>query len=110
VIEAWLRAFLVTAAVELLVAVPLLGRSRPAARRAAAVLLGQLATHPLVWFVWPSLGLGRTAFLVVAESWAFVIELATYRLVFPDLPTRRAAASSALANGASLAVGLLFRG
>jgi hypothetical protein len=86
--------------------VPLLRRSgSPAPRRAAAVALGQLATHPLVWFVWPALGLPRLPFLLLAESWAVAGELVVYRLAFPSLSWARALAVSALANGVSFAVG-----
>jgi hypothetical protein len=105
----WARYFALTLTVELLVAVPLLGKSYPLARRAAAVLFAQLVSHPVVWFVIPAFGLGRTAFLLVAETWAVAIELALYRLVFPELAWTRAAAVSAIANGASVVVGTLVR-
>jgi hypothetical protein len=105
----WARFFAFTLGVEMLVAVPLLGRAQRPVRRCAAVLFAQLATHPLVWFALPELHLGRLPFLVVAESFAVVVELALYRLVFPELSWSRALAISALANGASTAVGTLLR-
>jgi hypothetical protein len=105
---AWLRAFLLTASIELVVLIPLLGKDHRFVRRAAAVLLGQLASHPLVWFVWPALGFSRPGYLALAESWAVVVEWLTYRLVFPSLSWSRALAISALANGASLAAGTLL--
>jgi hypothetical protein len=105
----WARVFALTLAVEMVVAVPLLGREQRLARRSAAVLFAQLATHPLVWFVLPELRLGRLPFLVLAESWAVVAELTLYRLVFPALSWSRALAVSALANGASAALGTFLR-
>jgi hypothetical protein len=109
VVSEWARYFAITLCVELLVAVPLLGRPERLLRRVAAVTLAQLTTHPGVWFILPELRMGRTPYLIVAESGAVLIEFLFYRLVFSKLPWSRALAVSALANGASLAVGTLLR-
>lgn len=109
-VAAWFRFFLLTTAIELLIAVPLLGKERGNVRRVGAVLLGQLASHPLVWFVWPAFGLSRPLYLLLAESWAVLVEWLTYCLVFEKLSWQRALAASALSNAASLAVGTLLRG
>jgi hypothetical protein len=61
-----------------------------------------------VWFIFPELHLPRPAFLLVAETWAVVIEAAIYRFVLPGLSWRRAALVSAIANGASVLAGLLL--
>ena len=105
-LRAWLIAFIVTVTSELVVAVPLLapGGSRP--RRLAAVCLAQMATHPSVWFIWPLLGLPRPLFLVLAEGFAVLAEALIYRFSFPRLVWSRCFAASALANGASVLVGL----
>jgi len=108
-VTAWFRAFLVTSAVELAVAVPLLGRPRSTGRRIFAVLLAQLASHPSVWFIWPAFGFSRPVYLGLAESFAVLIEFALYRLVFPEIASTRALAISALSNGASLALGSFLR-
>jgi hypothetical protein len=103
----WLRAFGLTLIVELPIAAPLLAAVEPRrARRIAVVALANLATHPLVWFLFPGLALGRGARLALSEAWAFLVELAIYLLVWPALQFRRAALTSLLANGASFAVGL----
>ena len=105
-LRAWLGAFLVTVASELLVAVPLLAPGGSRARRVAAVCLAQLATHPSVWFIWPLLGLPRPVFLLVAEGFALLVEALIYRFSFERLAWSRCFAASALANGVSVVVGL----
>lgn len=107
--QAWLRAFLITVAVEVPVVVPLTRASQvSAARRAALAVFAQLATHPLVWFVFPQLvGLtGRTS-LLLSEAWAWLAETVFYLVALPGLSLSRAVAASAIANAASIAVGLL---
>jgi hypothetical protein len=107
-LHAWLRAFLLTTVTELAVAVPVLGHEGPLPRRVAAVCLAQLATHPAVWFIWPLFGWPRPTYLLVAEAFALITEALIYRLAFERLLWSRAFAASALANGVSVAVGLLF--
>ena len=102
----WFMAFALTVVVELAVAVPLLGAIDTPWRRAAAVCFAQLATHPAVWFIWPLFGLQRLSYLLVAEGFALVTEALFYRFAFKTLPWPRALAASALANGASLILGL----
>lgn len=108
-VDAWARAFALTLAVEVAVAVPLIGRREPLWRRLEAVALAQLLSHPAVWFIFPRLELGRLPFLVVAEGWAIGIELLLYRLAFVTVPWSRVLAVSALANGASFAFGTLLQ-
>jgi hypothetical protein len=108
--RAWLSAFGATVVVELGVATPLLaptGSSR--ARRMGVVLLANLATHPVVWFVFPGFSLSETERLVLSELWAVVVESLAYALVWPKIRPWRAVAAGALANGASLGAGLALR-
>ena len=107
-LRGWLIAFAITVLSELVIAVPLLGTSTRA-RRVAAVCFAQLATHPSVWFIWPLLGLSRPLFLLWAEGFAFVVEALIYRLCFERLRWSRCFATSALANAASLFIGLWLR-
>jgi hypothetical protein len=104
----WLEGFGLTLAVEEAVAMPLL---RPvcasSARRAMAILIANLATHPLVWFFFSRLGWSWTTVTWVAEGWAFGFEVIVYRVVFPGAPIRRCACVSAAANAASYLLGLL---
>jgi hypothetical protein len=105
----WARAFLLTVGSELAVAPWLLPPDEPRWRRLAAVGAANVASHPAVWFVFPELGLAYTPMLVLAELWAFGSEVLLYRLVFRTLSLRRAIAVSALANAASLGLGLALR-
>lgn len=105
----WAKYFLVTLFVEGLVCVPLLGKRYSPSRRLVAVLFAQLLTHPIVWFALPELRLDTMSYLVLAETWAVSLEVVFYRFVFVDLSWRRALGISALANGASFAIGLLLQ-
>ena len=106
-LHAWLVAFTLTVTSELVVAVPLLAPSGGSRlRRIAAVCLAQLATHPSVWFIWPLFGWSRPVYLLAAEAFALCAEALIYRLVFERLAWSRAFAVSALANAASIVVGL----
>lgn len=67
-----------------------------------------LATHPLVWFLFPGLAVGAGISLALSEAGAVLAELAIYRVVWPALPTRRAALVSLAANAASLIVGFVW--
>jgi len=52
----WLRAFALTLLAEIPIATPLLSTvDRGVARRIAIVVVANLATHPLVWFLFPGL-------------------------------------------------------
>lgn len=108
-VQLWIRAFSLTLLIELLLAVPMLGRVAGWQRRVSAVVFGQLVTHPAVWFIFPLLGWSQQVFLIVAESWAVLLECALYRTVFPSLPWSKALAVAALANAGSFAVGQVLR-
>jgi hypothetical protein len=105
---AWLIAFLVTSAVEVPLVVALTRGTEPSApRRAALALFAQLATHPLVWFVFPYIvGLRGSTAMLLSEIWAFGAESVLYALTL-RIGVTRAAAISALANGASILVGVV---
>jgi hypothetical protein len=108
-VTAWLRAFGLTLFIELPVATALLAAVEARAwRRGAAVLAANLATHPLVWFLFPGLALGRPARLALSEAWALVAEAALYLTVWPALRLRRALFVSLVANGASAVAGLVL--
>jgi len=103
----------VTLAIEELAAAWALGPSVPPLRRAALIAVANIASHPAVWLIFPELGAGlrwpRLVTLVVSELWAFGLEALVYRLFLGAGQARRAAVTSALANGLSLAIGLGLR-
>jgi hypothetical protein len=107
---AWLVAFLLTYAVEAPIVLALTrGTEAGLARRAALVLFAQLATHPLVWFVFPYIvGLRGGTAMLLSELWAWLAEAAFYALAFRGLSLLRGAAVSALANGVSVIVGVAW--
>jgi hypothetical protein len=113
-VEAWLHAFVWTVVLETPVVVWLTrGEDFSTARRVAIAVFANLATHPLVWFVFlpdadPLFGLAGGTRLVLAETWALVIEAAVYFVVFRRLGVLRAFGVSLLANGFSFGVGLLL--
>ena len=104
----WLRFFAVTVVIELLVATSLLRGEGSLARRATAVVVANLASHPIVWFVLPRIIAPRAAMIVTAESWAIASETVVYALVFPTLPRTRALGVSAVANALSFLAGLVL--
>jgi hypothetical protein len=102
----WLRGFAFTLTVEEAIAVPLLAPVEPSIlRRATAVLIANLATHPLVWFFFTHLGWPRWAVVLAAEGWAFGFEIAAYRCIFANATWRRCTAVSVAANSASYVLG-----
>jgi len=105
----WLRAFGVTLGIELALALPLLAAVEPRlARRGAGVAAANLATHPLVWFLFPGLALGWPARLALSEAWALIAEAIIYLTIWPALRLRRAFGVSLIANAASALAGLLL--
>lgn len=107
----WLRAFALTLLIEIPVAAALLRPVEPrTARRISFVVVANLATHPLVWFLFPGLATGRIARLAASEAWAIAAELAIYLLVWPALGLPRAALVALAANGASVAGGWVVAG
>jgi hypothetical protein len=135
---AWAKAFALTAALEILTVVilarlgvvlppareagptdaaPALGvdvglHLRPAhtiLRLAAVVFYANLASHPSVWFIIPSLVPIYTTMVIVAELWAVTSEALFYWLVVPRIGLRAAAGASLVANGCSFGLGLLLR-
>ena len=106
--SAWLAAFVITFVVEAPIILTLTRGVEPgAARRLGLVLFAQLATHPLVWFVFPNIvGITGGTATLLSEIWAWLAEAAFYALVFRGVTATRALGLSALANGASLLAGV----
>ena len=107
VVGEWAVAFALTEIVEVPI-VLLLTRGAPAWRRALTAFFATLATHPIVWFVLPELGLGEGARLFASEAWAIGAEGVFYRIFLPPFTWRGALCTSVVANLASFALGLLY--
>ena len=108
----WLRAFLLTLAVEVPLATWLLRRAEIESWRAAVIVfIANLATHPLVWFAWSQVFLiGTPEYVIAAETWAVAIEAVVYAVTIGGLGARRALLISLIANGASFALGRVVAG
>ena len=108
-VRAWLCAFIVTLAIETPLLARLARRSEPSTRRRLAfVLVANLASHPLVWFVFPVLPLAWAVTTAISESWAWLLEAAIYRLAFARATAGSALALSLAANALSFVVGLVL--
>lgn len=98
-------------AVEVPIAAGLLwDRSAVGTRRMRVVIgpiLANLATHPLVWFVFMQLPWSEALRTLASESWAVGIETLLYALLFRHVTPLFAFGTAAVANGASFALGLL---
>jgi hypothetical protein len=107
----WLVALLITLAVEAPIVLALTrGSELGAVRRFGFIVFAQLATHPLVWFVFPRIaGITGSTALTLSEAWAWLAEAALYALAFRGITVTRALAVSAVANGASVLAGVALR-
>ena len=103
----WLSAFLLTLAIETPLVVVLLRRyEERAAHRVLLAVFASLATHPLVWFLFPTLPLAPWPRFWASELWATATEAVFYGVTVRGLPAARAAAVSLVANAASATFGL----
>jgi hypothetical protein len=111
-LSTWPSAFVATALVEVpIVVIATRATPWPAWRRAAIGMFAQLATHPIVWFVVPQIpGLDWRSALWLSELWAVFAEGCLYALTLPGVRPWTAFGLSALANGASLGIGVALRG
>jgi hypothetical protein len=110
-VRAWLEAFIVTVAVEAPIVLALTREVKLGwSKRLALIVFAQLATHPLVWFVFPRIaGLRGSTALMLSEAWAWLAEAVFYALTLPGVRPTRAGGVSALANGASVLAGVIIR-
>ena len=125
---AWIKAFALTALLEI-PAVVICYRRATSARaptRVALAAFAQLASHPVVWFVFPRLGMSYIEMVAWAEAWAVLSETAFYAVTFGALAPRpagdgpeattwlrttwlRAFSVALFANGLSFTMGLAIR-
>jgi hypothetical protein len=105
IVTRWLEAFMLTLALELPIASFGFRDAEPRVpRKLALIAYANLATHPLVWFVFARLEFAYATRIAISELWAWLLEALFYRLVF-CVTTRRALAVSFIANAFSAVVG-----
>jgi hypothetical protein len=106
--SSWLYAFVLTALIELPIVVAMTSGNMN--RRLLVGFGAQLATHPLLWFYFARIpGItGRTG-VFLGELFAVVAEAVIYRIAITKLSSLRAFGVSAVANGVSLAIGVLMQ-
>jgi hypothetical protein len=108
-IRAWLLAFGLTTAIETSLLAWLGRRAEPRlVRRVGIALLGNAASHPVVWFAFPALGLGWGQTTALSEAWAWLLEATLYRLALHSASWRVALGLSFAANMASFVLGLVL--
>ena len=106
-----LQALILSVAVEAVIAFALIRGLRwgDGLRAAAAATIGTLFTHPIVWAIVPPLEtpLGYATAVALVETGVVLAESMAYRLIVP-LPWSQALPASLIANGGSVAAGLLY--
>jgi hypothetical protein len=103
------EAFLLTFFIEFLILSLLLRNKHGIRKIAGAALLANIATHPLVWFFFPSLGLTYALQLGISELFAFAAEALIYARLFPNMGLRQAALLSLACNATTFLFGLLLQ-
>jgi hypothetical protein len=109
-VDAWFRAFVLTLVVEIPIAARLLRRWEPSSPRLIAlVFFANVASHPIVWFVFTQvLLIGTLPYLAVVEAWAVSVEAMYFWAALRGVPVRWAAVTSLVANTASFVVGWIL--
>jgi hypothetical protein len=104
----WFAAFVLTLAIEVPIAAYLLRRAEPdRVRLVVLVVFANLATHPLVWYVWTQVFLiGTWEYVIAAEAWATAAEALFYWAALRGVRPIRAMGVAIAANAASFVVGL----
>jgi len=111
----WWHTFLFTLVVEVPLFV-LVARTGAGGVRTSPIVLacagamGTCITHPLLWFVWPLVGLSYSAYIVSGELIVAVVESFTFFAIARPIRLSRAVAASFIANAASYGLGALLQG
>ena len=106
----WAKLFGLTVLFEVPLVVALLRDAEPSrARRLVIAFAAQLATHPVVFFVFPQLSLRGFSSLTLSELYAWLFEAVIFAAAFRELSLLRAIGVAGLANGLSFGLGLLLR-
>jgi hypothetical protein len=102
----WFIGFGLTLALEAPWVLSLLKEFEPHwVRRVFALLFANLATHPLVWFLFPAMPLRPALALTASELWALLAEWLFYAVYVHNLGVKRAFGLSLAANATSFTIG-----
>jgi len=101
----FLAAFLLTNVLEIPIAYFFLRKTEKAEKIIVAIMLLNVVTLPLVWFLFPSLIREYLAALISSELVIFLIEAVAYAKIFTN--SKRAWKIALIVNLASFLVGLL---
>ena len=104
----WPLAFGLTLTLELVVLLAVFRHEHRTARVVLAAAVGNLLTHPIVYLVLPRVLEAYSTYLIVAELFAFGVEIPVILALVRPSPWYRAVGASALANGASYLAGLVL--
>lgn len=104
----WLFAFAATLVIETPIMFAVLGARVPPMRRVSAAVMASCLTHPILWFVAPSLFTSHGTYIVTCECLIVLVETVVLRAWAGPGTMRDCFAASALANGASYGAGVLF--
>jgi len=104
----WPLAFVLTVTLETLVVFLFFRKDTPLSRILIAGVLANAVTHPFVWFLFPRLATTYGTYILMAEIFAFVIEIPIIFLIIRPKPWYMSIAASAAANGVSYGVGILL--
>jgi hypothetical protein len=109
-ISGWFAAFVLTLTIEAPIVAILLRRAEPdRVRLGVLIVFANLATHPMVWYVFTQLFLvGTLEYVLAAEGWAIAAEAVFYAAAIRGLSARRAIGVAVAANAASFLVGRLI--
>jgi hypothetical protein len=107
-VSAWATAFVATQVIEVPVVSWVLKGRAPGIRIAASAVLATAITHPILWFVLPPLFDDHFTMVATGEIAIVLVEAVVLWLATGIQDRRRCFAASALANGTSYLVGVLF--
>lgn len=116
----FLQAFSLTFLIETAILYLLLRNSKHYTKKQIIFVsfVANALTHPIVWFVFPSLalpfslasgfGFGYLLQTLFSEMFAFLVEAGVFVLLFPKLPMRQALFLSLICNAVSFLAGLVL--
>lgn len=104
----WPLAFILTIALETAVLFLFFRKDTALSRIFIAGVLANAVTHPFVWFLFPRFATSYGSYILMAEMFAFFLEVPIIYLIIRPKPWYMSIAASAAANGVSYGVGMIL--